>query len=367
LPIMSCQEMFPEAWCEIPDSYDECSDPTRDDARTCSRESSTDQNSSDLSFRDLSSGIGVDCSQLDETIPFNQLNLKFASNSQELNIKKGSNSQKRNVKNGSNSQKLNIKNCSTSQELNNKNGSTSKELYVKNGSNSQKLNVKNGSNSQKLNVKNGSNSRLLARTPSVGVYYDHDATGKCFCDPVSSKSSSGSVKCCSNSTCGPDSGECGYISPTPSLTSVVSNGSDISWIDEDYQNDVSNNLMAMDLNILADCSEELVLDEACARDAVIHLHQLLSLNLVDIHCFGKNRVLKPLKTILERTASSDLKLTIAKLMVRVWEDSSYWGRITISSEINDQVLLKTCNGTGNKELERIACQLQEEYYELSSN
>jgi len=148
---------------------------------------------------------------------------------------------------------------------------------------------------------------------------------------------------------------------------VVSNGSDISWIDEDYQNDVSNNLMAMDLNILADCSEELVLDEACARDAVIHLHQLLSLNLVDIHCFGKNRVLKPLKTILERTASSDLKLTIAKLMVRVWEDSSYWGRITISSEINDQVLLKTCNGTGNKELERIACQLQEEYYELSSN
>merc|ERR1719469_1704666 len=99
----------------------------------------------------MSSGIDVDCSQLDETIPFKPLNVKYASN-----------------------------------------------------------------------------SRLLVRTPSVGVDYDHDATGKCFCDPVSSKSSSGSVKCCSNSACGPESGECGCVSPTPSLTSEVSNGSDIS-------------------------------------------------------------------------------------------------------------------------------------------
>jgi len=287
--------MLPEAWCEIHDRYDECSDSNRDHCRTCSGESTTDQHSSDLSFRDLSSGIDVDCSQLDDTIPFKPLNVKYGSNS-------------------------------------------------------------------RLNVKNTSNSRLLVRTPSIGVSYDNDATGKCFCDPVSSKSSSGSVKCCSNSACGPDSGKCGCVSPTASLTSEVLNGSDISWIDEEY--DASNNLMAMDLNILADCSEELVLDETCATEAVLHLHALLSLNFVEIHCFAKNRVLKPLRTILERTTSSDLKLAIAKLMVRVWEDTSYWGRITISSKISDQVILKTCNGTENKELEKIACQLQEEYNKL---
>jgi len=288
--------MLPEAWCEIHDRYDECSDPNRDDCRTCSGESTTDQHSSDLSFRDLSSGIDVDCSQLDETIPFKPLNVKYGSNS-------------------------------------------------------------------RLNHKSAYNSRLLVRTPSVGVYYDHDATGKCFCDPVSSKSSSGSVKCCSNSACGPDSGECGCVSPMPSLTSEVSNDSDNCWIDENY--DASKNLMEMDLNILADCSEELLIDEAGAIDAVMHLNQLLSLNFVEIHCFAKKKVLKPLMTILEKTASSDLKLAIVRLMVRVWEVSSFWGRITISSEINDKVLLKTCNGTGNKELEGISCQLQEEYYKLS--
>jgi len=170
----------------------------------------------------------------------------------------------------------------------------------------------------------------------------------------------------------------GPLLPLSSATTISSGSSATtisswSWIKEKISNlvgdsgstdcIVSQNLLAMDLYILDTASKMEVMPEKKITESLYHLDKLLTNHLVEVGHFIKSSMLMSMKKILERSEQNSTKCGVLGLLRDLWKASSREGRLVIIQEIQEELLLKTCSGTGDTVLDEASASLQRRYEE----